>query len=101
MGRGMDYIYSIDNQEILIEAEQKDSRKDVAALYVRSRKEKGLTQAELARRAGIPRTNITRFESGDYNPSLEMMVRIAAALGMKLQIELAERTCQGQGAAYR
>jgi len=101
MGRGMDYIYSIDNQEILIETEQKDSRKDVAALYVRSRKEKGLTQAELARRAGIPRTNITRFESGDYNPSLEMMVRIAAALGMKLQIELAERTCQGQGAAHR
>lgn len=101
MGRGMDYIYSIDNQEILIETEQKDSRKDVAALYVRSRKEKGLTQAELARRAGIPRTNITRFESGDYNPSLEMMVRIAAALGMKLQIELAERTCQGQEAAQR
>lgn len=101
MGRGMDYIYSIDNQEILIEAEQKDSRKDVAALYVRSRKEKGLTQAELARRAGIPRTNITRFESGDYNPSLEMMVRIAAALGMKLQIELAERTCQVHEAAHR
>lgn len=101
MGRGMDYIYSIDNQEILIEADQKDSRKDVAALYVRSRKEKGLTQAELARRAGIPRTNITRFESGDYNPSLEMMVRIAAALGMKLQVGLAERTCQGQEAAHR
>ena len=87
----MDYIYSIDNQEILIEADQKDTRKDVVARYVRSRKEKGITQAELARRAGIPRTNITRFESGDYNPSLEMMVRIAAALGMRLQVELSER----------
>lgn len=91
MGRGMDYIYSIDNQEILIEADQKDTRKDVVARYVRIRKEKGITQAELARRAGIPRTNITRFESGDYNPSLEMMVRIAAALGMRLQVELSER----------
>lgn len=101
MGRGMDYIYSIDNQKILIEADQKDLRKDVAALYVRSRKEKGFTQAELARRAGIPRTNITRFESGEYNPSLEMMVRIAAALGMKLQVELAEETCQGQEASHR
>ena len=87
----MDYIYSIDNQEILIEADQKDTRKDVVARYVRIRKEKGITQAELARRAGIPRTNITRFESGDYNPSLEMMVRIAAALGMRLQVELSER----------
>ena len=58
--------------------------------YISYRKELGMTQAELARRAGVPRTNITRFEGGSYNPSLEMMVRIAAALGMKLQIELVE-----------
>lgn len=38
----------------------------------------------MARRAGVPRTDITRFEGGTYNPSLEMMVRIAAALGMEL-----------------
>lgn len=86
----MDYIYSTDNQEILIEVYQKDTRKDVVAQYVRCRKEKGITQAELARRAGIPRTNITRFESGDYNPSLEMMVRIAAALDMRLEIGLVD-----------
>lgn len=47
-----------------------------------------MTQAKLAKRAGIPRTNITRFESGNYNPSLEMLVRIAAALGMTLQVQL-------------
>lgn len=86
MGRGM----------ILIETCQEDTRKDVAARYVQSRKAKGITQAELARRAGAPRTNITRFESSAYNPSLEMMVRIAAALGMRLQLELAEGTA-GQG----
>ncbi|MCI9144671.1 MAG: helix-turn-helix transcriptional regulator [Lachnospiraceae bacterium] len=90
MGSGMDYIYLDGDQKILIEVCQKDTRRDVVAQYVRSRKEKGITQAELARRAGIPRTNITRFESGDYNPSLEMMVRIAAALGMKLQVALVE-----------
>lgn len=90
MGNGMDYIYSADNQEILIETYQEDTRKCVVEQYIRSRKEKGITQTELARRAGVPRTNITRFESGTYNPSLEMMVRIAAALGMKLQVELVE-----------
>ncbi|MCC2255567.1 helix-turn-helix domain-containing protein [Ruminococcus sp. CLA-AA-H200] len=47
-----------------------------------------LTQAELAKKSGIPRSNITRFESGNYNPSLELLVRIAAALGMTLQMEL-------------
>ena len=56
--------------------------------YIRCRKIQGMTQAELAKRAGIPRTNITRFESGNYNPSLEMLVRIAAALGMTLQVQL-------------
>ena len=57
-------------------------------LYHTSAKIQGMTQAELAKRAGIPRTNITRFESGNYNPSLEMLVRIAAALGMTLQVQL-------------
>ena len=50
-----------------------------------------MTQAELAKRAGISRTNITRFESGNYNLSLEMMVRIAAALGMTLQVQLMKK----------
>lgn len=88
MERRMDYIYSDGEQKILIEAQQKDTRKSVIDQYVSYRKKLGMTQAELARRAGVPRTNITRFEGGSYNPSLEMMVRIAAALGMKLQIEL-------------
>lgn len=90
MGNRMDYIYLADNQEILIEVTQQNTRKNVIEQYIRCRKALGITQAELARRAGVPRSNITRFESGSYNPSLEMMVRIAAALGMKLQIGLVE-----------
>lgn len=91
MGNNMDIIYSADNQEILIEVQQQAARKDLIEQYICCRKERGMTQAELARRAGIPRTNITRFESGTYNPSLEMMVRIASALDMKLQIGLVEK----------
>lgn len=90
MGNSMDYIYLSENKKILIEAEQHNTRLAVIEQYVRIRKEQGMTQAELARRAGIPRSNITRFESGTYNPSLEMMVRIAAALNRKLQVNLAE-----------
>ena len=97
MGQGMDYIYLADNQEVLIEVLQEDTRREVAEQYIRTRKEKGITQTELARRAGIPRTNITRFESGFYNPSLEMMVRVAAALGMKLQVELVEEAPEHGG----
>lgn len=88
MRSSMDYIYSAGEQKIVIEAEQRNTRKSVIEQYVRCRKMQGITQAELAKRAGVPRSNITRFESGNYNPSLELLVRIAAALEMTLQMQL-------------
>lgn len=84
----MDYIYTSGEEKIVIELEQKNTRHAVIEQYVQCRKMQGLTQAELAKKSGIPRSNITRFESGNYNPSLELLVRIAAALGMTLQMEL-------------
>ena len=88
MRNSMDYIYSEGDQKIIIEVEQRDTRHSIIEQYVQCRKMQGITQAELAKRAGVPRTNITRFESGKYNPSLELLVRIAAALGMSLQMQL-------------
>jgi len=88
MRNSMDYIYTADDQKIIIEVEQKSTRRSVIEQYVRCRKLQGITQAELAKRAGVPRSNITRFESGNYNPSLELLVRIAAALGMSLKMQL-------------
>ena len=88
MRNSMDYIYTSGEQKIVIEVEQRDTRHSVIEQYVQCRKLQGMTQAELAKRAGIPRSNITRFESGNYNPSLEQLVRIAAALGMMLQVQL-------------
>ena len=91
MRNSIDYIYSEGDQKIIIEVEQRDTRHSVIEQYVQCRKMQGITQAELAKRAGVPRTNITRFESGKYNPSLELLVRIAAALGMSLQMQLVEK----------
>ena len=91
MRNSMDYIYLSGDQKILIEVEQKNTRQSVIEQYVQCRKIQGITQAELDRRTGIPRSNITRFESGNYNPSLELLVRIAAALGMSLQMRLTEK----------
>ena len=91
MRNSMDYIYLSGEEKILIEVEQKNTRQSLIEQYVQWRKMQGITQAELARRTGIPRSNITRFESGNYNPSLELLVRIAAALGMSLQMRLTEK----------
>lgn len=89
--KDMDYVFDIDGTEILIEVQQKDVRNHVIEQYVKCRKEKKMTQEQLAQRTGISRPNISRFESGNYNPSLEMMVRIAEALEMNLNIKLESR----------
>ena len=48
--------------------------------------EKGLTQEELAQRAGVRQPNIARLESGKHQPTLELLRRVAAALGYKLDV---------------
>lgn len=40
-----------------------------------------LTQEELAARAGVSRTVITRLESGTSNPTMATVSRVASALG--------------------
>ena len=91
MKREMDYIYMDGEEPILIEAMQKAAKESIVDQYVRCRKEKKLTQEEVAKRSGVSRPNIARFENGRYNPSLEVMVRVAAALGMRVEISLVEK----------
>lgn len=76
--------------EIYKKVLQEETRKNIIQKYVECRKKQKLTQAELAERAGISRTNISRFESGTYNPSLETLVKVALALGMSLDVSLDE-----------
>lgn len=89
--KDMDYVYTLDGKEISIEMTQKSTRKEVIQQYVACRKSKKMTQEELSKRAGISRPNISRFESGNYNPSLEMMVRLAAALDMSVNLKLEKK----------
>ena len=74
--------------EINIEYIQNNVRKSLVREYIYLRKLKGLTQAEVAERAGISRTNISRFESGEYNPTLEMLVKLATAMDLDILVTL-------------
>ena len=49
------------------------------------RKKQGLSQERLARNAGIPRSTLTHMESGQGNPSLSNLARIAGALGLGIE----------------
>lgn len=53
------------------------------------RARRGLTQAELARRARLSWIYIAKIEGGDReSPSLAALARIARALGARLRVEL-------------
>ena len=86
-----DYVAKCGKHSVLVETEQKQVREEVIGRYKACRKAKKMTQSELAQITGISQPNITRFESGRFNPSLDMMVRIATALDMKLDIQLTEK----------
>lgn len=44
------------------------------------RRKKGLSQDQLAKEAGIPRSTLTHIESGSGNPSLANLAKVSAAL---------------------
>jgi len=55
---------------------------------IRHRIEKNLTQKQLAEKMGTTQSAIARLESGNANPSLAFLKRMAAALNTKLEISL-------------
>lgn len=62
-------------------------RKNIIKQIVQARIEKGLSQAQLAEYIGTHRSNISRLESGEHNPSLDFLLRIAAVLDLKLDLK--------------
>ncbi|OUN25150.1 helix-turn-helix domain-containing protein [Blautia sp. An81] len=80
-----------ENVQFLLLEKQKNTRKNVIEQYVKFRKDRNLTQEELAGIIGVSRPSISRFESGDYNPTLDMMVKIAEGLELNLDISLKQK----------
>lgn len=60
--------------------------KNVAAL----RQARGHTQSDLAKTSGLPRSTITNMESGDGNPSLANLAKLAEALQVTIEELLAK-----------
>jgi transcriptional regulator with XRE-family HTH domain len=61
--------------------------RDVAGELIREiRHRSGLRQAELARRAGLPRSVLSAYEHGRRQPGVDALARIASAAGMELKL---------------
>ena len=60
---------------------------DVIRAMVDMRIKQNLTQKELASRTGIDQADISKLENGTKNPSLKLLKKLAAGMGMQLTIE--------------
>lgn len=59
----------------------------------------GLTQAQLARRAGMPRSVVNAYERGTRVPGADALARLAGSAGLKLELTPAVRSVDRERAA--
>src|SRR5215211_1660172 len=59
---------------------------DTAALLRQARQAAGLSQAELARRAGTSQSAVARYESGVASPSVRTLERLLYVVGQRLRL---------------
>jgi transcriptional regulator with XRE-family HTH domain len=69
-----------------------------ADLIKRGRQRAGLRQAELARRAGLPRSVVNAYEHGRRQPSVDALARLLAAAGLELRAAPEVRELDGERA---
>ena len=63
-------------------------RYDVISQIIEERAKQNITQEELALRVGTQKSNISRLESGTYNPSLDFLIKVARSLGKEMKITI-------------
>lgn len=64
---------------------QKDEYAKAFGEYLKSLlKEKGMTQAELARRTGVTEASVSRYISGQRSPRITQAYRMAWAIGIDM-----------------
>lgn len=63
-------------------------RYEVVEQLKNARKSQNVTQEVLAERVGTKKSNISRFESGTYNPSLDFLIKMADSLGKQIHIKI-------------
>lgn len=64
---------------------REEERKRIGQRIAEIRKQQGMTQQELADKAGLQRTHILRLEQGVYGATIDVLSAIADALGHKME----------------
>lgn len=62
------------------------ARREVVKMIMSERIRRNMSQADLAKRAGLKQPNVARIESGSRGVSIETLSKIARAFGKQLRI---------------
>lgn len=77
----------LSNPEVKKEYEKLKPEYEIIREVLNARKNRNLTQQQLADRTGINRADISRLENGNSNPTIAQLQRIAEGMGMTLKVE--------------
>lgn len=74
--------------DFTLDLAEEAARQEVALKLVKLRLERGLSQAQMAEKLGLRQANLSRLESGQANPTVGMLGRIAEKLKKNFGIEV-------------
>jgi len=76
------------NKDVQNELKMNEAEYKIIEEIIMARKEKNLTQKDLAVLIGTKQSNISRLESGNYNPTIDFLNKIAYAVGKELRVSI-------------
>ena len=78
----------LDSKDVQKEYDLMEAEYKIIEEIIMARREKNLTQKGLAQLIGTKQSNISRLESGNYNPTMEFLQKIATAMGKRLEVRM-------------
>ena len=76
----------LQDPKVKSEYDNLDTLYNIKRQIIKLREEQGISQKELAEIIGTKQSAISRLENDDYNPSVELLDKVAHGLGKKLDI---------------
>ena len=82
----------LQNSDFRAAYDAEDKRVELVLQIIKLRRQRGMTQSDLAKAIGTRQANVSRLERFDSNLTLGTLEKVAKALGVNLQIDLVPRT---------
>lgn len=83
-------VEQLKNPEIKKHYDEYGKQIEIAYQILQLRKQKRMSQAELAKKIGTKQSNIARMEAGQQNFTTDTLQKVAAAFRRNLKIEFAK-----------